>query len=1027
MRAKVLFVYQCDNYFYTIMNFLKLQVSYFAIFSVLVLAGCSSIAQPISQTPLVRIGKTAIAPIIDGNLDDAAWKQSVTVEDFSITGSKTPAAQSTQVRFVYDAQNLYVSWRAEESLLVIAQQRMHEVRINAKKHDEDVLSDDSVVLFLQPGDNAKMREFNINSIGTLFDAQSDRDDLWKTRDASWNSNATSAAVQEDGYWTAELAIPWKAFDLSNAPATSASWTVGLARHATGRGESLSWNQNDSAAIHLMQNFGTLLFDEQVPEITPQPISAFEAGKSTFRVQVSQPVEINVELTGDKKAQRFNSSNLLATQQIAVPVATSDAKVLFAWEAKAGQKYFYRSPQLVLAAQSSLAHLKISTAKAWKLYINGEQISAGNSAQNQGVAIALAEGINDIVVEAQSGQAQLQLTPPGNVPQEKVVWRTHDAKDIKVLSQTDRRAWPIAPIVNNTIGKSGAPTFLQHTLLHQNTLSYPVTSPAFYIAQDTAQSLTFLVEGVEGIRFDTWQMSIAVPSEFEVLGSSGYYGNFVKNKPKFTSNKVGGVVVDGNNMTLYHIVADHPVVYTANANKALISCEVLFRLPSTANVNESQEFTFYYWTQGNQGAVSETPQEIAVRALPPLNGKQPKKFVWELWTSQARLPQFDNAAILPTILKTAQSAGFNKYLSANDKEFNTQVKTYGMKPFTMIEFKYSRTVALNQEIFKTHPEDALVDKNGETSERYICTTQLLGSRWPLFHKSIQSVVKDSGASAVEYDYEYPPFNPPHACFCDRCLTAFHGFAKMNANVKLTSAIVQKDYKEQWIDFMAYRTAILLKKIKTAIHEADPKVLFTVYSGYYNAENNTTKSRYGIDWNLVGEMQSVDQAGMGYGRPVPGVTDSVKALRSIPVKFGELLVPYDVHSRQPVAPLQRASLLRRALDATAGVLIYTRNSMDGRSWTAVADVTRLTADYEDVFLHKTLEEIPGQNSANVQIVKGGGKVLLCVMNFSRSKESTFTIPVPDNLGNGKEYYSGQTIKGGQKLELKLAPGDAKVFVF
>src|SRR5690606_14368387 len=154
--------------------------------------------------------------------------------------------------------------------------------------DEDLLGDDSVVLFLQPGNNAKMREFDINSIGTLFDAQSDKNDLWKTRDASWNSGATTAAVQEDGYWTAEIAIPWKAFGLNAAPANGDSWALGLARHAVGRGESSSWNQNDSAAIHLMQNFGALIFDDQVPQIAPQPIPAFEAGKSTFTVHASQP-------------------------------------------------------------------------------------------------------------------------------------------------------------------------------------------------------------------------------------------------------------------------------------------------------------------------------------------------------------------------------------------------------------------------------------------------------------------------------------------------------------------------------------------------------------------------------------------------------------------------------------------------------------------------------------------------------------------------------------------------------------------
>src|SRR5690348_13104259 len=136
------------------MNFIKSTLANFSVFSalsILMLSSCSAKAQPQNVTPLVRIGSTTIAPVIDGKLDDAAWKQSVSVGDFFVTGSKTLANEATHVRFLYDAQNLYVSWRCEESLLVIAQQRMHEVRVNAKKLDDDVLSDDSLELFLQPG------------------------------------------------------------------------------------------------------------------------------------------------------------------------------------------------------------------------------------------------------------------------------------------------------------------------------------------------------------------------------------------------------------------------------------------------------------------------------------------------------------------------------------------------------------------------------------------------------------------------------------------------------------------------------------------------------------------------------------------------------------------------------------------------------------------------------------------------------------------------------------------------------------
>jgi hypothetical protein len=312
----------------------------------------SAKVQPVVEMPLVRIGQTTTAPVIDGKLDDAAWKQGVAIGDFSVTGSKTPASEPTQVRLAYDVRNLYIAWRVQESLLAEAQQRRYKVSTNAKKQDDDVLNDDCVVLFLQTDKDAKMHEFNINSIGTLFDAQSSKNNLWGTRDASWNSGAQVAGVQEDGYWTAELAIPWKAFGLDSAPGEGTSWAMGLARHAAGRSEVSSWNQNDSGMIHEMSDFGTLIFDASAPTLAARALPLFEGGKSTFSVQASQPMDINVGLTGDKKTEQFTNKAASANADTGISLSTSDAKVLFQWEAKEGQKTFYRSPLLSLDTKNA---------------------------------------------------------------------------------------------------------------------------------------------------------------------------------------------------------------------------------------------------------------------------------------------------------------------------------------------------------------------------------------------------------------------------------------------------------------------------------------------------------------------------------------------------------------------------------------------------------------------------------------------------------------------------------------------------
>jgi hypothetical protein len=374
----------------------------------------------------------------------------------------------------------------------------------------------------------------------------------------------------------------------------------------------------------------------------------------------------------------------------------------------------------------------------------------------------------------------------------------------------------------------------------------------------------------------------------------------------------------------------------------------------------------------------------------------------------------------------RQAGFNKYIASSWKDFNDVVRSYGLKAIGMLYFNDSRTMSISKPYLAERPEYKLLDKTGKRHDDLVCTTQVLGTAWPMFSQSIQTWMRSADVDAVEYDYEYPPFNPPHACFCDRCLAEFRKFSKIEESVELTPEKVQKEYPTQWVDFMAYRTAILLRKIKEAVHAEKPTARFTVYSGYYDAKENSTKSRYGIDWNLVGEMQSVDEAGMGYGRPVPGIEESIVALRGIPLKLGVLMNPYDERLPQPVPPLTRAKLLRRALDATGGVLVYTRHSMDGRSWYAVGETTRLTAEFEDLFLAHQLREIPGQDPAKVQLLKGEKQSLLCVLNES-SKAAIFNFRLPAELGVGREYYSGKSVAAGSEIQLTVPAGETAVYVF
>jgi hypothetical protein len=676
---------------------------------------------------------------------------------------------------------------------------------------------------------------------------------------------------------------------------------------------------------------------------------------------------------------------------------------------------------VLSAQSTLARLKISTSQAWKLFVNQTLIRAGDAARDLEVAFPLARGTNEIVVEAQSGAAQLDLTPPGFVPSEPIAWLT------SLLASDAKPVWKTAPQQNGVVGMPGAPVRLRHTLLWNATPYYPMTDPAFYIAEGTAQQMTFLAEGVPGQRLDDWRLLLAVPPEFEVIGATGFYGKlslpYLAGKPTFQASPIGETTIAGQKMKLYQVVADKPIIHKSNAQDALIKLEVFFRLAPEAKHDPSREWRFYFWSRGNGNTVSEAPRALAVRTAPLVRGKQAKKLAWEFWTSYVNA--IDDRELLHAILATSRQAGFNKFEASGWKDFNDIVRGYGMKAWQGISLKDSRFANKITPYLAAHPDEKLVDKTGKQVDNYMCTTKLLGENWPMVGEIIQTFVRDAALDAVDYDYELSPFNPPHACFCERCLKEFRRFSQLDNNLELTPSLVQEKYSSQWINFMAWRAALILGKMKGAVHAGNPNAKLTSYSGYYDAKENSTKSHYGIDWNIVGQMQAVDEIGVGYGRPVPTIAETIAALRGIPVKFGELLTPYDVRSMHPVAPLRHATLLRRALDATGGVLIYERPALDGRSWYALGETTRLVADFEELFIAHRLESIPGQAAASVQILKGDNCSLVCVMNES-SKPADFRFRLPAALGGGREYYSGLAVAAGEEVQLTLEGGAAAVYV-
>lgn len=177
-----------------------------------------------SELKVVDLGN-GVKPVIDGNLDDAAWKvASAGYLYFSLSGQSEylglPVVD-TSVQACHDSENLYIALRmADPDLKALRKMASPDNPVEVlRKYD------DTVVMFINTKDNS-VRQFAVNAGGVKYFAGSggwgvDKDDL---RGAEWKV-ATGVGT---GEWVAEAAIPFSSLEVS-APKTGDIWRANFLR------------------------------------------------------------------------------------------------------------------------------------------------------------------------------------------------------------------------------------------------------------------------------------------------------------------------------------------------------------------------------------------------------------------------------------------------------------------------------------------------------------------------------------------------------------------------------------------------------------------------------------------------------------------------------------------------------------------------------------------------------------------------------------------------------------------------------
>ncbi|WP_299590609.1 carbohydrate-binding family 9-like protein [Mucilaginibacter sp.] len=223
-----------------------LQVCYLKIIiAALILFGTSgTMAQPqfkglehLFTTPKSYVaGYTKNAPLIDGDINDAAWQQAKWTDDFiDIEGDLKPHPPlQTNIKMLWDDTCLYMAVKVMEP----------NVWATLKKRDDIIFMDNDVEVFIDPGNTThEYFEIEWNAINSVFDLFLNKPyrNLGKPI-SSWDIKGMRSAVKIQGTlndpsdtdkgWTVEIAIPFKALSFGNrrsAPGEGTFWRFNFSR------------------------------------------------------------------------------------------------------------------------------------------------------------------------------------------------------------------------------------------------------------------------------------------------------------------------------------------------------------------------------------------------------------------------------------------------------------------------------------------------------------------------------------------------------------------------------------------------------------------------------------------------------------------------------------------------------------------------------------------------------------------------------------------------------------------------------
>lgn len=204
----------------------------------------------------IRITRATDPIQLDGRLEEKTWQTADIGTNFSqnFPTDTVMANARTEIRFTYDDRFLYVG-----AIMYNPGPRTY-VTPSLRRDFRGGGNDMIVVGFDTFDDNTNAFQFGMNPFGVrreglISNGGGQRGDL----SLDWENKWFGEAVQEDGYWSVEMAIPFKSLRFKEG---SEVWNIHCYRIDSGTGERSTWSAIPrNFALYSQAHTGRLIWDQ----------------------------------------------------------------------------------------------------------------------------------------------------------------------------------------------------------------------------------------------------------------------------------------------------------------------------------------------------------------------------------------------------------------------------------------------------------------------------------------------------------------------------------------------------------------------------------------------------------------------------------------------------------------------------------------------------------------------------------------------------------------------------------------------